>query len=83
MIVRWTKGNAATVTTLTAYIEQDPETGLFVGVVPGVPGAHTQAESFDELRANLQEVLELLLEEDATIRDRLPRFVGVQQLELA
>ncbi len=41
-------------TTLTAYIELDRETGLYVGIVPGIPGAHTQAASLDELRANLQ-----------------------------
>ena len=49
--------------TLTAYIEWDPETKLYVGIVPGVPGAHTQAASLDELRDNLEEVLELCLEE--------------------
>jgi predicted RNase H-like HicB family nuclease len=70
-------------TTLTAYVEQDPKTGLYVGIVPGLPGAHTQAATLDELRANLQEVLELLLEEDQSLRERLPRFVGVQQIELA
>jgi predicted RNase H-like HicB family nuclease len=67
---------------LTAYVEQDPETQLYVGVVPGVPGAHTQAASLDELRANLEEVMALLLEEDAGLRERLPRFVGVQQIEI-
>ena len=70
-------------TTLTAYIEFDEETGLYVGVVPGVPGAHTQAASLDELRLNLREVLELCFEEDAGLRERLPKFVGVQQIELA
>ena len=70
-------------TTLTAYIEFDEETQLFVGVVPGVPGAHTQAASLDELRANLKEVLELCLEEDADLRDRLPKFIGLQQIEVA
>ena len=50
-------------TTLTAYIEKDPETGLYVAIVPGIPGAHTQAETLDELQANLKEVLELSLEE--------------------
>ena len=69
-------------TNLTAYVEQDPETLLYVGTVPGVPGAHTQAASLDELRANLEEVIGLLLEEDAGLRERLPRFVGVQQLEI-
>lgn len=47
----------------TAIIERCPETGMLVGYVPGLPGAHTQAESLDELQANLREVLELLLED--------------------
>jgi len=49
--------------TFTAYVERDPETKLYVGIVPGIPGAHTQAESLDELQGNLREVLELCLEE--------------------
>jgi predicted RNase H-like HicB family nuclease len=69
-------------TSLTAYVEQDPETRLYVGVVPGLPGAHSQAASLDELRANLEEVIGLLLEEDDGLRGRLPRFVGVQQIEI-
>ena len=35
--------------TFTAIVERDPETGLFVGYVPGFPGAHSQGESLDEL----------------------------------
>jgi predicted RNase H-like HicB family nuclease len=70
-------------TTFTAYIEFDEQTKLYVGVVPGVPGAHTQASSLDELRANLQEVLELCLEEHDELRDQPPKFVGVQQIEIA
>ncbi len=70
-------------TTLTAYIERDPETDLLVGIVPGVPGAHSQGATLDELHANPREVLELLLEEDATLRERLPHFVGLQQIEIA
>ena len=54
-----------------------------MGVVPGVPGAHTQAASLGELRANLQEVLELCLEEQGELRDQPPKFVGVQQIEVA
>ena len=70
--------------TFTAYIEYDPETKLYVGIVPGVPGAHTQGETLDELQANLQEVLELCLEEyGAGDLDDLPRFVGIQQIEVA
>ena len=44
----------------TAYIERDPETGYLIGIVPGITGAHTQAETIDELLANLKEVLELV-----------------------
>ena len=48
--------------TFTAYVEWDPDVKLYVGFVPGIPGAHTQAETLDELRDNLTEVLELCLE---------------------
>lgn len=47
----------------TAVIEKDPGTGLYVGYVPGFPGAHSQAESLDELHENLQEVIGMLLED--------------------
>ena len=48
----------------TAYIERDPETGYYIGMVPGIPGAHTQAESLDELNDNLKEVVEFCLDEN-------------------
>lgn len=69
--------------TFTAYIQWDPETRLYVGIVPGIPGAHTQGATLDELQANLKEVLELCLEEDKGSSDNSPRFVGVQQIEVA
>jgi len=50
--------------TFTAYIEWDPETKLYVGIVPGIPGAHTDGATRDELHENLREVLELCLEEN-------------------
>jgi predicted RNase H-like HicB family nuclease len=49
--------------TFTAVIEQCPDTGLYVGYVPGFPGAHSQAGTLDELNRNLREVIEMLLEE--------------------
>jgi len=49
--------------TYTAVVERCPDTGLFVGYVPGFPGAHSQAESLDELNRNLREVIEMLLED--------------------
>ncbi len=69
--------------TFTAYVEFDPDTKLYVGIVPGLPGAHTQATSLDELHDNLKEVVELCLEELGESVDDLPRFVGLQQIEVA
>ena len=47
----------------TAVVEKCADTGLYVGYVPGFPGAHSQAETLDELNRNLQEVIEMLLED--------------------
>jgi predicted RNase H-like HicB family nuclease len=69
--------------TFSAYVEWDPESGLYVGIVPGIPGAHTQAATLDELQKNLKEVLELCLEEYKGPLDELPRFAGLQQIEVA
>jgi predicted RNase H-like HicB family nuclease len=69
--------------TFTAYLEWDPETKLYVGFVPGIPGAHTQAGSLDELQKNLKEGLELCLEEYRTAGEDLPRFIGLQQIDVA
>jgi len=71
------------VKTFSAYVERDPETNLYVGIVPSVPGAHTQAATLDELQANLKEVLELCLQEYDGTLDDLPKFVGLQQIEVA
>ena len=69
---------------ITGYVEKDTETGLYVAVVPGIPGAHTQAETLDELQENLKEVVRLCLEEmDTESREQLPEFVGIQQVEVA
>ena len=66
----------ALVKAYTAVIERCPETGFYVGFVPGFPGAHTQAESLDELKTNLQEVLALLLEDGEPKLEA--EFVGTQ-----
>lgn len=71
--------------TFTAYIEWDPETRLYVGIVPGIPGAHTQGETLDELQKNLKEVLELCIEElkeSGEIRE-FPQFAGLQQIKVS
>jgi predicted RNase H-like HicB family nuclease len=62
----------------TAIIERDTETNLYVGYIPGFPGAHSQGETLDELQENLREVIEMLLE-DENISYTTP-FVGTQQI---
>ena len=66
----------------TAYVEWDPETKSYVGFIPGIPGAHTQGATLDELQKNLKEVIELCLEEDPELEKDLPRFAGLQQVEV-
>jgi predicted RNase H-like HicB family nuclease len=68
--------------TFTAYVEYDSETGLYVGIVPGVPGAHTQGATLDELHKNLEEVIQLCLEEQTDINIKPPKFIGLQQIEV-
>ncbi|MDX9722842.1 MAG: type II toxin-antitoxin system HicB family antitoxin [Myxococcota bacterium] len=65
--------------TWTTIIERDRETGLFVGYVPGWPGAHSQAETLDELRQNLQEVIAMLLEDGEP--ELQSEFVGTQLVQ--
>ena len=60
----------------TAVVEKCPETGLFVGFIPGFPGAHTQGQSLDELHANLREVVSMLLEDGEPQLEA--EFVGTQ-----
>jgi predicted RNase H-like HicB family nuclease len=60
--------------TFTADIEYDSESQTYVGLFPGIPGAHTYANTLDELHANLKEVLELCLEEYEGDPDELDRL---------
>ena len=53
--------------TFSAVVERCQETGFLVGYVPGFPGAHSQAETLEELQANLQEVIAMLLEDGAPV----------------
>jgi predicted RNase H-like HicB family nuclease len=55
--------------------------GLFVGYVPGFPGAHSQGETLDELNDNLKEVVHMLLEDGEPIIES--EFVGTHQVEVA
>jgi predicted RNase H-like HicB family nuclease len=64
----------------TAVVERCSETNLFVGYVPGFPGAHSQGETLDELNQNLREVIEMLLEDGEPTLEA--EFVGTQLIAL-
>ena len=66
--------------TYTAVIERCPDTGVYVGYVPGFPGAHSQGSSIDELKRNLAEVIDMLLEDgEPTLESE---FVGTQTVQV-
>jgi predicted RNase H-like HicB family nuclease len=74
------RDNLNAMKTYTAVVERDAETGLYVGFIPGLPGAHSQADSLDELKENLQEVIEMLLEDgEPQIQTE---FVGTQLIHV-
>lgn len=65
----------------TAVVEKCPETGFYVGYIPGFPGAHSQGETLDELNRNLKEVIEMLLEDGSPKFET--EFVGTQTVKVA
>ena len=65
----------------TAVIEKCSETGLYVGFIPGFPGAHSQGETLDELNKNLKEVIEMLLQDGQPKMEG--EFVGTQNVMVA
>jgi predicted RNase H-like HicB family nuclease len=68
----------------TAEITWDKEINQYIGYVPELPGAHTQASSLDELNKRLKEVIELCLEEISKDElDNLPTLIGIQQINIA
>ena len=48
--------------TYTAVIQFDAESQQYVGFIPALPGTHSCAPTLEELRANLREAIELMLE---------------------
>ena len=64
----------------TAVVERDSETNLFVGYIPGFPGAHSQGATLDELNANLREVIEMLLEDGEPHLEA--EFIGTQAISV-
>jgi predicted RNase H-like HicB family nuclease len=67
--------------TFKFVVERDPDTGVLVGYVPGWPGAHTQGADLGELKRNLREVIEMLLEDGEPKLES--EFVDVQTIQVA
>jgi predicted RNase H-like HicB family nuclease len=65
----------------TAVVERDADTGLYVGYVPGWPGAHSQGETVDELMRHLEEVIAMLLEDGEPKLEA--EFVGTHTVKVA
>jgi len=64
----------------TAVIEKCIDTGLYVGYVPGFPGAHSQGETLEEINKNLREVIEMILEDgDPKLETQ---FIGTQNISV-
>jgi len=64
----------------TAAVERCPDTGLYVGYVPGFVGAHSQGGSLDELKRNLEEVVPMLLEDGEPSLEA--QFLGTQTIQV-
>jgi predicted RNase H-like HicB family nuclease len=67
--------------TYTAVVEKCPDTGLYVGYIPGLAGAHSQGATRDELNQNLQEVVAMLLDDGDPALEA--EFVGTQTVQVA
>jgi predicted RNase H-like HicB family nuclease len=65
----------------TVIVGKCPDTGLYVGYVPGFPGAHSQAETLDGLKQNIQEVIEMLLVDGEPKLES--EFIGIQNVVVA
>ena len=54
---------------------------MYVGHVPGFPGAHSQGETLEELNDNLREVIALLLDDGEP--NLQSEYVGTQTVVVA
>jgi predicted RNase H-like HicB family nuclease len=67
--------------TFNIVIEKDAA-GYFVGVVPELPGCHSQARTLDQLSKRMKKAIELYLE----VREPTPKiidFIGIQRIEVS
>ena len=67
--------------TCTAVVERCPDTRLYVGYVPGFPGAHSQGETLEELNDNLREVVAMLLDDGEHVMEG--EYLGTRTVVVA
>ena len=67
-------------------IEQD-ENGIYIASVPELPGCYTQGKSLEQVRERIKEVIEMVLEEDESLKkDKInspktgTNFFGVEDI---
>jgi len=67
-----------------AQVQRDFDSGMYIGIIPNLPAAHTQAISLDELNLKLKEVIALCLEEMSEEElSSIPEWVGFQNISVA
>ena len=64
-----------------SVIVEQGEDGYLISEVVGLPGCHTQAKTYDQLLKRTKEAIVLYLKTN-TIESPMPKFVGLQQLEV-
>jgi predicted RNase H-like HicB family nuclease len=65
----------------TVIIEQD-EDGMYLALVPALPGCHTQANNLNDLDSRIKEAIKLCLEKQDIDDDKNISFVGIHVVEL-
>ncbi|HPO11390.1 MAG TPA: type II toxin-antitoxin system HicB family antitoxin [bacterium] len=48
-------------------VEKCPDTNMYVGYVPNMQGAHSQSETLDGLRKNMEDVIRLIKKDRKTV----------------
>lgn len=59
-------------------LERNPETGIWIAEVPGIPGCYSQGATRKEALANVREALQLILETDGAPRNYTVEFDKVR-----
>ena len=60
-------------------IEEDKLDGGYIAYVPSLKGCFTQADTLDELKKNIQESIEVSIEDNDSINNRL---FGIWEMEV-